>query len=82
MEKGDETAVHYRWNSDVEGFKMPIKVTTSKDHFEFIYPTNNWQTLKLKDLDPAYFKLDSDEFLCKEKISRYYIDPQSDITIF
>ncbi len=81
-QKGNETAVRYKWNADVKDFKMPLKVTTSPNNFEFIYPTTQWQTLKLKDFDPKDFKVDEDEFLCKVKIYRQYIDPESKIKIF
>ncbi len=80
--KGNETAVRYKWNADVKDFKMPLKVTTSPNHFEFIFPTTNWQTLKLKNFDPKDFKVDEDEFLCNIKIYRSYIDPESKIKIY
>ena len=66
----------------MKDFKMPIKVTTSKNHFEFIHPTTKWQTMKLVKFDPKDFKVDEDEFYCKVKINRYYIDPKSNIKIF
>ncbi len=81
-QKGDKTVIRYKWNADVKDFKMPLKVTTSPNHFEFIYPTTQWQTLKLKDFDPKDFKVDEDEFLCKVKIYLEYIDPESSIKIF
>ncbi len=80
-QKGNETVVRYKWNADVKDFKMPLKVTTSPNHFEFIYPTTSWQTLKLKNIDPKDFKVDEDEFLCKVKIYRQYIDPESKIKL-
>lgn len=61
---------------------MPIKVTTAKNKFEFIYPDNNWKVMKLKNVDPKEFKVDEDEFLCKVKIIKSYIDPDSGIKIF
>ncbi len=82
VQKGDETALRYKWNADVKDFKMPLKATTSPNHFEFIYPTTKWQTMKLKNFDPKEFKVDEDEFLCKTKIYRSYIDPESKIKIF
>jgi len=81
-QKGNETSVRYKWNADVKDFKMPLKVTTSPTHFEFIYPTTSWQTLKLKNFDPKDFKVDEDEFLCKVKVYRSYIDPESSIKIY
>jgi aminopeptidase N len=82
VQKGNETALRYKWEADVKDFKMPIKVTTSKGNFEFIYPTTKFQTMKLKDFDPKDFKVDEGEFLCGLKIYRSYVDPASDINIF
>jgi aminopeptidase N len=81
VKKGDTTVIRYIWYADVKDFKMPLKVTTSKDHYEFIYPTSDLQTLVLKDFDPADFKVDENEFLCNVKIFRSYIDPESKIRI-
>lgn len=80
--KGDSTYVRYKWNADVNDFRMPIKVTTIKDHFAFIYPTTEFQTMTVTNLDPKDFKVDEDEFYCKVKIFRYYIDPNSSAKIF
>jgi aminopeptidase N len=80
--KGKDTALRFMWDSDVKDFTMPIKVTTSKNHFELIHPTAKWQTMKLKNFDPKDFRVDEDEFYCKVKISRFYIDPKSKIEIF
>jgi len=76
-QKGDTTVVKYKWNADIAEFRMPIKITTSKNHFEFITPTTSWQRLVLKKLDPADFKVAEDLFYCKTKIFRNYIDPHS-----
>ncbi len=80
-QKGSETVVHYRWKADVKDFRMPIKVTTSKNHYEFIYPTTKFQMLKLKNFDPADFKVAEDLFYCSTKIYRSYVDPNSTIDI-
>ncbi len=82
MKKGTNTSLKYKWNADVKDFRMPIKVTTSKDHFNFIYPTTKFQTMKLADFDPKDFKIDKNEFFCGIKILRYYIDPRSSINIY
>ena len=77
--KGDSTYIRYKWNADVKGFRMPIKVTTGKDHFTFIHPTTEFQTMTLSNFDPKDFKIDEDEFYCKVRILRFYIDPKSDV---
>ena len=38
-------AVSYRWKTDEQGFTMPVRVGT-KEHWQIIQPTNDWQTLK------------------------------------
>jgi aminopeptidase N len=38
-------AVSYRWNADEPDFSMPIRVG-SKDHWQVIVPTQDWQTMK------------------------------------
>jgi aminopeptidase N len=38
-------AVQYRWVTDEKAFAMPIRVG-SKDHWETIHPTTEWQTMK------------------------------------
>jgi aminopeptidase N len=82
IKKGNETALKYKWEADVKDFKMPIKVTTSKNHFKFIYPTTKYQSLKLNKFDPKDFKVDDKDFLCGSKIFRSYIDPKSKISLF
>ncbi|MEP6848023.1 MAG: M1 family metallopeptidase [Acidobacteriota bacterium] len=37
--------VAYRWIAAEPGFTMPVKIGT-KDHWQIIMPTTNWQTLK------------------------------------
>ena len=41
---------------------MPVEVTFSKDSLGFIYPTNQWQTVFLKQLKSEEFKVASDLF--------------------
>jgi len=52
----------YRWEADVPGFRMPVRVTTAKGSFSFIYPTTELQTMELKGMAPADFAVDRDEF--------------------
>jgi len=79
--KGDKTTVVYWWKADDNNFHMPIKVTTGKDKYEFIYPTTKPQMLKLENFDPENFKVAEDLFYCDTNIRRSYIDPQSTINI-
>jgi aminopeptidase N len=58
---GQSTAV-YKWHSEVKDFRMPIKVTTARDHYDFIYPTTEPQNLSLGSLAPEDFKIAGDLF--------------------
>jgi len=60
--EGDGIRLSYKWEADVRDFHMPIKVTTAKGSFGFIYPTSTMQTLELKGMTPADFAVDRDEF--------------------
>ena len=37
--------VAYRWKADEKAFAMPVRVGT-KDHWQMIQPTTDWQTMK------------------------------------
>lgn len=40
--------LQYRWINTIENFDMPVKVKLSNGKQEFLYPTNDWKTLKVK----------------------------------
>lgn len=71
--KGNKVTARYRWEADVADFKMPIKVTTSRGKFEFIYPTHSWQTTELGDIHPDEFKVAEDLFYVDVKMRRVYL---------
>ncbi|MFQ5604601.1 MAG: M1 family metallopeptidase, partial [bacterium] len=71
--KGNKVTARYRWKADVADFKMPIKVTTSRGKFEFIYPTHSWQTTELGDIHPDEFKVAEDLFYVDVKLRRVYL---------
>ena len=52
---------------------MPIKVTTSKNKFEFIYPDTSWQTTELGNIHPDDFKIAEDLFYVDVKLKRVYL---------
>jgi hypothetical protein len=61
--KEDTLEVQYKWKADVAGFHMPVKVTTSKNRFTFIYPTTTqWKMLRLPNMQPEDLKADTDHF--------------------
>jgi aminopeptidase N len=62
-QKGDETSLKYKWNANVKNFKMPIKVTTSTDHFEFIYPTTAFQIIRLNNFNSKDLRFKNSKIL-------------------
>jgi len=61
-ETGNSLKIKYKWQANRPGFCMPVKVTTAKDTFTFIYPGNDWQTMELKDMQRKDFKVDTEDF--------------------
>lgn len=74
--KGTRVTLKYRWLTDVEGFRMPVKVTTSPGTYSFITPTTSWQTLELDGVDPMQFKAAEDLFYINVRLGWTYIDPR------
>jgi aminopeptidase N len=61
-QQGQTVVLHYKWNTDVPGFKMPVKVTKALGKYNFIYPTTAWQTMRLPNVSPEDFEVDQDRF--------------------
>ncbi|WP_295123758.1 M1 family metallopeptidase [uncultured Chitinophaga sp.] len=59
----------YRWVSEVKGFDMPLKVTLSEGRYSFIYPTQQWKTLKLGFKDAAKFEVDKNFYINIKKVN-------------
>jgi len=57
-EVGNNLVIKYRWQAAVKDFRMPVKVTTAKEHYTFIYPTATWKTMTLKNMREADFEVD------------------------
>ncbi len=43
-----EGKLKYRWTNCVPGFNLPLRIFTPLGQSRFIYPTDQWQTLKLR----------------------------------
>jgi hypothetical protein len=69
-------SVRYRWENVVTNFRMPVKVTTAPGKYEFITPTTEWKTKKLRGLAPEDFKVAEDLFYMKLDLSRDSLEPQ------
>ncbi len=73
--KGKKTTARYKWTADVKEFRMPIKVTTAEETYNFIYPTTETQVLDLGEMDPTKFKIAEDLFYIDFKLGWTYLDP-------
>ncbi|MCX6134306.1 MAG: M1 family metallopeptidase [Ignavibacteriales bacterium] len=74
--KGDSVMAMYRWNVDVQDFRMPVKVTIAPGKFEFIYPTTTWQRMNIATMEPSDFKADESRFYVNTRLSWRYMDPR------
>lgn len=75
-QEGDSVTARFRWNADVNDFRMPIKVTTAPGKYEFITPTTDWQSIKLNGIAPEDFKVADDLFYVNTRLRWSYLDPQ------
>ena len=55
---------------------LRVKVTTSPDTYEFIYPTKRMQWIELDGIHPDDFMVAEDQFLIDGSIRKTYIDPR------
>lgn len=74
--KGNTVTARYRWVADVPDFRMPIKVTTTDNRYDWIYPTTSWQTLELGLSKPENFKVAADLFYVDLRLNYGYLDPR------
>ena len=56
-----DNEVQYRWDSDIQGFDMPIKVMKDNQS-TFIYPTSEWKKESLIGLSKENWKVETDLF--------------------
>ncbi|MBI3005886.1 MAG: M1 family metallopeptidase [Ignavibacteriales bacterium] len=76
-QKGKDIIARYRWVADVAGFNMPVKVTTSRGKFKFIYPTAEWKSTTLSLRNPEEFSVAEDLYYIDVRKSITYLDPQT-----
>ena len=60
--KKGKNHLKYRWMTDVEGFKMPVKYTIGEGRTQFLYPTNDWQRIDLFGSSNDHFRVNEDQF--------------------
>lgn len=66
--------MYYRWESDVEGFDLPVKVKVADDKWQLIYPTGRRQKMTLNLSDPESFEVDRNFFITLNKRIRYRLE--------
>jgi len=76
QKEGEAVTVRYRWQADVPDFHMPVKVTLSPGKYQFITPTSEWQTNKLKGMNPEDFKVAENLFYVDVRQRSSYFDPR------
>jgi aminopeptidase N len=57
----------YRWTNTAKNFDMPIRVTMTKDRWDWVTPLRNWQLIDLNFFNPNEFQIDTNHFLIKLK---------------
>jgi aminopeptidase N len=67
QESDGKLVVRYRWTNTSKNFEMPIRVTMTKDRWDWITPLRQWQLIDLNFFDPAEFQVDTHHFLIKLK---------------
>lgn len=68
--EGDQLLVSYKWEADVPGFRMPVKVTVGKDSLGFIQPTAEWKTMSIKGMAQNNFRVDTVGFYVGTRVER------------
>lgn len=48
QQKGKKLVLNYKWEADVPGFNMPLKVGFPNKDYQVIHPTTEWQSITLK----------------------------------
>jgi len=75
VKQGERVSMRYRWQADVEDFRMPVRVTTSRGMFETVKPAKEWKTKALRDIHPDDFRVAEDQFYISVQVAKRYIDP-------
>ena len=74
--RGDSVFAAYRWNTDVKDFRMPVRVTTAPNKYEFIYPTTAGQRMTLGKMNPEDFRVEEDRFYVTLRLGWSFVDPR------
>lgn len=74
--KGEAVTASYKWETDVDDFRMPVKVSTAPGKMEIIHPTKTWQSMNLDGLPLDDFTFAQDQYFINLKIWKRYVDPR------
>ncbi|MFC6101184.1 M1 family aminopeptidase [Olivibacter domesticus] len=65
LENNNNLTVRYRWQADHPNFDMPIKISVAENQFDTIYPSSEWKTVTLKNMNEDNFEVDEEGFYIK-----------------
>lgn len=54
--------VTYKWQANQKDFRMPVKVSSGKKEYDFIYPTTAWKSIQMPGLKEKDFTVDKNDF--------------------
>jgi aminopeptidase N len=57
--------LQYKWSNVVKGFDMPLQIQLD-GNTKWVYPTEEWQSIKLKS-NTSYFEIDKDFYVLSKK---------------
>ena len=65
--KINKGVLSYRWETSVQGFDMPVKVTLTKGKYSLIHPSTQWKTVKMDGgITADQFKVDKNFYVLSE----------------
>ena len=71
--KVKKQTLRYYWDTEVEGFDLPVKVLVADNKWELIYPTTERKEMALKLSDPEDFAISDNFYVKLEKKVNYQI---------
>ncbi|MDP3927508.1 MAG: M1 family metallopeptidase [Bacteroidota bacterium] len=67
VKKNGLNELHYRLNASVKNLKLPVKVTLSRDKYDYLVFEKRWKVIDLPYADIELFKVDEGSSLVKVK---------------
>ena len=58
--------LNFKWDSELDGFDMPVLVTIKSEEYDWIYPSQEWKSVQI-DLESTEFKIANELFLIQTK---------------